>query len=261
MKEPLKYGRGDIMRFVKEFFKKRRRQKVTVIAALLIVYSIAAAGIFSYFHGSDQVSNRLSAENGSIDLTEPMWKRKGKYLAAALEPGMDIPKDPRAVNNVQSDMYVRLKLTVKFNRYQGNLESGDIPSNERRNREIFHSIMINEDNFIDDTEKELINWQCNNPDYVFVEHGQGLDNRETVFYFYYTAGDKNLSDEDVMHVVKPGESTSALFTSLKIPVYKYNYLGIFDQPYNIEVQAEAIPASGYTTAPKVDDVITDFLND
>jgi hypothetical protein len=31
-------------------------------------------------------------------------------------------------------------------------------------------------------------------------------------------------------------------------------------PYTIEVQAEAIPAGQYSTAPKVDDIIADFTN-
>ena len=239
------------MRFVKGFFRKRKRQKITVISSLLIVYSIAAAGILSYFHGSDRVVNRITAENGSVDIVEPEWKEKGKEMAYSVEPGMEIPKDPRAVNDLQTDFYIRLKLTVRF-------DENDIPS-EKRNRGIFNALMLNDEHFIEDTSKPLNEWICRNSDYVFVEHGQNLNSRETVFYFYYTAGDKD-GPNDIMRVVKQGESTSVLFTSLKIPVYKDEYIGIFNVPYTIEVQAEAIPAGQYSTAPKVDDIIADFTN-
>ena len=262
----LEIERGDIMRFVNGFLQKNKRQKITVLSALLIVYSIAAAGIFSYFHGSDKVSNRLSAENGSVAVTETEWNRTGRKFAAVSEPGMVIPKDPAAWNDGTIDIYVRLKLTVHFNNYVGNLSgSGNeltgelgIPSDERRNRGIFNALMINDEHLIDNVEEALDKWRCNNDDFVYVDMEQSLDSRNVEFYFYYTAGDKNGDYDDVMHCVKPGESTSLLFTTVNIPTYKHEYLGIFDQPYSINVQAEAVPASKYETAPKVDDIIADF---
>lgn len=253
------------MRFVKGFFKKRRRQKITLLSALLIVYSVAAAGIFSYFHGSDRITNKLSAENGSLVVVENKWDITGKKMAEFLEPGMMIPKDPQAVNNTNMDLYIRLKMTVSFDPYSGNLTSGTdtddgeigVPSNKRRNRGVIGALRINNERFIADTGEELADWICNNTDFVFAEEAQDLDSNELVLYFYYTAGDKN-NGEDVMHIVKNGESTSRLFTSLEIPVYKHDYLGIFDQSYSIDIKAEAVPAGKYSTVPRVDDVIADF---
>ena len=253
------------MRFVKGFLRKGKRQKITVLSSLLIVYSIVAAGIFSYFHGSDHVSNRLSAENGSVAVSEAEWMKNGQHMAAISEPGMIIPKDPMAINDGRIGVYVRLKLTVKFRDYDGMLSGIDneltgelgVPSNARRNRGIFNALMIKDKHLIDNVEETLDHWRCNNGDYVYVDMGQDLDSRDVEFYFYYTAGDKN-GDDDIMHVVKPDESTSLLFTTVNIPTYKHEYIGIFDQPYTIEVQAEAVPASKYKTAPKVDDIIADF---
>lgn len=253
------------MRFVKGFLRKKKRQKITVLSSLLIVYSIVAAGIFSYFHGSDHVSNRLSAETGSVVLSEAEWLKTGQKMAAISEPGMIIPKDPMAMNDGPIDIYVRLKLTVRFGNYSGEISGteneteGELgaPSNARRNRGIFNALMINDKHLIDNVEDALSQWRCNNGDYVYVDMAQSLDSRNVEFYFYYTAGDKN-GDDDIMHLIKPGESTSLLFTTVNVPTYKHEYLGIFDQPYCIEVQAEAVPASKYETAPKVDDIIADF---
>lgn len=262
---PPEIERGDTMRFVKGFFKKRKRQKITILSSLLIVYSVAAAGIFSYFHGSDRVTNKLSAESGTLILLENEWDSKGKKMAKFSEPGMIIPKDPRALNTTNTDLYIRLKMTISFANYSGNLTSGTdtddgelgIPSNERRNKGVIGALRIDDERFIPNTEEELINWVCNNTDYVFVDEGQNLGSDELVFYFYYTAGEKN-NGEDVMHLVKNGESTSKLFTALEIPVYKHDYLGIFDQIYSIDIKAEAVPAVNYKTAPRVDDIIADF---
>lgn len=253
------------MRFVKGFLKKRKRQRITVLSALFIVYSIAAAGIFSYFHGSDVVTNKLSSENGSVAVSESEWFRKGRKMAAASEPGMVIPKDPSAFNDGPIDIYVRIKMTIRLGTYSGFLTNGidtldgelGIPSNARRNRGIISALRIDGKSFMTGTEEAITDWGCNNGDYVFAETEQDIESNKLVFYYYYTAGDKSGGD-DVMRVLKPGESTSELFTELEIPVYKHEYLGIFDQNYDIDIQAEAIPARLYEEAPKVDDVIADF---
>jgi hypothetical protein len=48
-----------------------------------------------------------------------------------------------------------------------------------------------------------------------------------------------------MKLVKPQESTKELFNHIDIPVYKKDYFGVFDQPYNITLEAEGVPASNY----------------
>ena len=256
------------MRFVAGFFHKRKRQKITVIAALLIVYSVAAAGIFSYFHGSDQVTNRFSAEksDASVTVEEIKWNETGKKMASAMEAGMVIPKDPKGVNDGDEELYIRLKMTVSLDNVTGNLTSGvdnaatgelGMPTNDRRNRSILEAIKINEASLFTNTGAALDSWGCSHGDYVWVEEGQVLSDNMLVFYFYYTAGEKR-SAADIMKLVKPGESTTELFTAIELPVYKHEFLGVFDQSFRINIQAEAVPASNYAEAPTVDDIITYF---
>lgn len=78
------------------------------------------------------------------------------------------------------------------------------------------------------------------------------------FYFYYignnyiggTSGtDANgnpydytdfTREETVMEVVSPNEATSKLFNKLVYPIYKTDYLTVFDQGYTINVYAEGV---------------------
>ncbi|MCR5600166.1 MAG: hypothetical protein K6G33_05430 [Ruminococcus sp.] len=256
------------MRFIAEFFHKRKRQKITVIAALLIVYSVASAGIFSYFHGSDQVTNRFSAEKSaaSVTVSEPLWTARGQKMAGAMEAGMVIPKDPKGLNNGDEELYIRLKMTIELDPISGNLTSGTdnastgelgIPTNERRNKGILDAIKINEASLFTNTGAALDSWGCSHGDYVWTEEGQDLSGDMLVFYFYYTAGEKK-GEDDIMKLVMPGESTTELFTTIELPVYKHEFLGVFDQSFRINIQAEAVPASNYTEAPTVEEIITYF---
>lgn len=253
------------MRSVKEFFRKGKRSKLTIVSALFIVYSVAAAGIFSYFHGSDKITNRLAAVNGSVVVSEPSWNSTGQYMASASEPGMLIPKDPSALNNGGAELYIRLKMTVWFDSYSGFLTGSDsddgevgIPSNEKRYKGIIGAVRLGDTGFIPNSSEDLSDWYCNNGNYVFAEYGQSLDGEKLELYFYYTAGDVNSSNVPVMRSVKPGESTSELFTAIDVPVYKKDYLGIFDQNYNIDIQAEAVPVENYDAPPTIDQVSSGF---
>ena len=44
-----------------------------------------------------------------------------------------------------------------------------------------------------------------------------------------------------------------LFDYVAVPIYKEDYLGVFDQPYTITVQAEGIPAANYPDGLPVED--------
>lgn len=70
---------------------------------------------------------------------------------------------------------------------------------------------------------------------------------KTVYYFYYTNGKKSDENADMMEIVKPNESTKELFNHIDIPIYKKDYLGVFDQPFNITLEAEGIPVGSETT--------------
>ena len=99
---------------IRGFLAKNKRQKLTILAVGFIVYVLALSGIFSYFHGSDAVTNRISAAQGSVTIQEPNWDSTGQYKARASEPGMKIEKDPSGYNNGQVDLYIRLKMTIEL---------------------------------------------------------------------------------------------------------------------------------------------------
>lgn len=250
--------------FIKESFKKNKRQKLTLIFALFVLYTLEFAGVFSYFHGSDVVTNRFNAQHGSVTIQEPLWDSNGASMAKASEPGMHIPKNPSGVNNGQMNLYIRIKMTVKLEEYSGNLTGTDqndgdvgIPSNEKRLKSIVNAIKLDDgENFITlNTTGNIQDWKiekCNNNNFTYEPDNMSNADDELVFYFYYTAGDTNGSDS-VMHMVCPENTTAELFQYLEIPIYKKDYLGVFDQKYYILLQAEGIPAQSFQNAPTIEE--------
>ena len=88
--------------------------------------------------------------------------------------------------------------------------------------------------------------ECNHPDFhMEAQEAETLNDGTVrqVFYFYYIAGEKN-GDSSSMRLVMPEEATSKLFDQLVIPVYKKDYLGVFDQKFDIFIEAQAVPVEG-----------------
>ncbi len=223
--------------FIDNLLKKNKRQKITMISVVFIVYVMLLAGIFSYFQSEDMVTNRMEAKNGSVTIIEPEWDRKGQYKARASEPGMEIEKDPKGHNNGQNDLYIRLKMTIDLGTYTAKNDSYEenFPDDDgRRIDSILKAIKLENDNdFLNSSLTET-----NNSDFKMDTKTQS---GKTVYYFYYTNGDT----DNKMCIVKPDESTSELFDHLEIPIYKKDYLGVFDQPYSITLTAEGIPSANY----------------
>lgn len=224
-----------------------RRQVITAAAALFIVYVLLLSGIFSYFHSEDAVTNRLDAKSGAVTIQEPAWDSTGQYLARASEPGMIIEKDPSGYNNGQVDLFIRLKMTIDASSYTPKNTTYEVnfPDNKaKRVAAILKAIKL-EDNsaLINDT-------STNNPNFIM---DTAEENEKTVYYFYYTG-----ENADTMKIVKPKESTSELFNHIDIPVYKKDYLGVFDQPYSIILEAEGIPAGNYPEGLTVEDAKDKF---
>ena len=67
------------------------------------------------------------------------------------------------------------------------------------------------------------------------------DAENDIYYFYFTHG--NSAQE--MERVLPQQGTTDLFDHIEIPIYKKDYFGVFDQEYNIILEAEGIPAANY----------------
>lgn len=273
-----------IMKSINRLFHGNKRQMLTAIALLLIVYVLLLAGIFSYFHSEDTVTNRLSAKNGSVTVQEADWDKTGQFKASASEPGMKIEKDPSGYNDGQVDLYIRLKMTIelesltadeealKTTEYYNKFltEDNDVRKNNdiRRLKNIAENIKYvsgdNAEQFIElDTSNAYVkNWtitDCSNSYFKFDPVNQSVDNDKLVFYFYYTNGQKDSEGHDLMCRVAPCESTMELFQRVDIPEYKKDYLGVFDLPYRITVRAEGIPV-GNNAEMLVDDAKAEFEN-
>ena len=244
----------------KSMLSKRKRQKATVLFAVFIGYVLLLSGIFSYFHSEDAVTNRIEAKAGSVIIKEPKWDGKGINMAQRSEPGMQIPKDPSGYNDGQVDLYVRLKMTVELGKYSGNLigsdtDDGDVgvPTDAKRLDAIVKAIKNdNGEQFLNlnTTSGAVSEWKIaswDNPAFIAeAENYSAVDDesnkdKKLVFYFYYTGGDTDSNGSSIMRIVKPEESTATLFDHLDIPIYKKDYLGVFDQQYRISLQAEGIP--------------------
>lgn len=237
----------------------RKRQLITAAAALFIVYVLLMSGIFSYFHSKDSVTNRLNAKSGAVTIREPSWDSTGQFKAKASEPGMKIEKDPSGYNNGQVDLYIRLKMTIELSdlsdaetALKTQAYKDEFLTDDNKLRRL-HSIaeylrLENDDQFLtlEDTDKEVSEWKiasCGSKSFQYEAANQSDDDEKLVFYFYYTGGDTG--PNDTMAVVKPDTSTDELFDHINIPVYKKDYLGVFDLPYNITLEAEGIPVSNY----------------
>ena len=224
-------------------FKAYKRQILTAAALAAIVYVFAAIGILSYLQSNDTVTNRIISKNGSVTLYEPHWDSTGQYKAKKSEPGMTIEKDPYAVNNGQIDIYTRLKVTVR-------LGGNSSVSNADRLAAILKAIKYKNDNneYVPLFTESSGVWSCSNSKYYLVGFTINNSNDYLIMYFFYTNGD----NENHMQIVSPDESTPVLFDRVDIPIYKKDYLGIFDKPYDIYVEAQAVPASDFTDIPKAD---------
>lgn len=249
-----------------------KRQKLTMLSAIFIVYVLLLSGIFAYFHSKDEVTNRLTAPQGSVMIVEPQWDSKGQYKAKASEPGMKIEKDPAGYNDGQVDLFIRLKMTVTFT---------DMTDAEKQNKTESYrntyltdayqyrrlALLIKQIKLADGTQfitldkngydSDATKWTisgCNNKKFQFEPNNKSIDPKTLEFYFYYTDG-SDTAPNDSMAVVQPKNSTTNLFDYIDIPIYKKDWLGVFDQKYSITLTAEGIPAANYPDGLTVADAI------
>lgn len=237
---------------LEKFLKKNRRQKLVLVSVAFSSYVLLLAGIFSYLQGKDSVTNKFTAGSGSLTLLEPAWDNQGQFMAKASEPGMQIPKNPYGYNEGDSDLFIRIKMTIELDDYDETINGLNV-SDPNRLLGIVNAIMIGDGSgeatdaqfiTLDTTAETVSGWKiatCANTKFVPDVNnysGNGDDkNKKLVFYFYYTNGDA----EEKMCAVSSHGSTAELFQYLDIPIYKKDYLGIFDQKYSITLEAEGIP--------------------
>ena len=248
---------------VNRMFHGNRRQMITAAAAFFIVYILLITGIFSYFHSEDAVSNRLDAKSGAVTIQEPAWDSTGQFKAKASEPGMKIEKDPSGYNNGQVDLFIRLKMTVelgafddaqKTDAYKANY-SNDANRDSRRLKSVLERLHLNDDTALFTISGTDADWSvtaCGN-DYFYCDLTNYGTAVKPVYYFYYIG-----ENTDTMAKVEPKTSTKELFNHIDIPIYKKDYLGVFDQPYEIILEAEGIPAANYPNGLTAADAKDEF---
>ena len=250
---------------LKNAFGKNRQQRLTALALLIIVNVLLTTGVFAYFHSSDFVTNRITAEQTppeqplpdertSVILKEPQWYEKGMEKASAFEPGMTIEKNPYAYNDGESDIYVRIKMTISVEESQNeNLnavtandsEIRKLSATEVRDR-ILKSLMLSDGKTplvatIDsDGEIEINHSLFSSETAVPCDYAVEKESDFT-YYFYFVNQAQTAVDTSEMIVLHPEESSAELFCYVDIPVYKKDYLGVFDQGYEITLIAEAVP--------------------
>lgn len=234
---------------------KNKRQLLTVVSAVFIISALMLTGIFSYFHSEDVVTNKLTGMNGSVLLREPEWDSRGQKMAAASEPGMNIPKDPYALNDGETDLYIRLKMTVRLADFDGTGKTDAYKEDFRytaaqRLKPIVEAIKLNASETDDtafvtlDPTGNVSAWTVTTGNTLYYTDGANHgDNESLVYYFYYTAGSTDSEGAPLMAAVKPGDATAKLFRRIELPIYKKDYLGVFDQGYDIDILAEGIPAA------------------
>lgn len=216
---------------------------IMIFAAMVFISCILfMSDIFSYSRSGEAVGNKLTVSRGAVQIKEPNWDDFGQKMAKHSEPGMLIPKNPYAVNDGNVDLYIRLKMTIDASSYtpKNTTYEANFPDDEaKRVAAILKAIKL-EDNsaLINDT-------STNNPNFIM---DTAEENEKTVYYFYYTG-----ENADTMKIVRPKESTKELFDHIDIPIYKKDYLGVFDQPYDIILEAEGIPTANYPDGLTVDE--------
>jgi len=252
---------------IKDAFGKNRQQRLTALALLIIVNVLLTAGVFAYFHSSDFVTNRITAEQTppeqplpdertSVILKEPQWYEKGMEKASAFEPGMTIEKNPYAYNDGESDIYVRIKMTISVEASQNvnlsdenvnNPEIKKLSQTEVRDK-ILKSLMLSDGKTplvasVDAGGNIEINHSLfSSKTAVPCDYAVEKDSNDNfTYYFYFVKQAQPAIDTNEMIVLHPNESSAELFNYVDIPIYKKDYLGVFDQEYQITLIAEAVP--------------------
>lgn len=259
---------------VYDLFHNKYWQRLTILFAVFIVVVVLYTDIFSFFSSKDTVSNRMTGKSGAVKLLEPEWDSKGQYKAMAAEPSMQIEKNPYAYNNGQVNIYVRLVMTVelgdfdvtgKTDAYISRYNTDSVERDRRRLFSIAKAIQfVNGDTVspfltlhVEDSVKNWTITSCANKSFSFDAENKSDTDDKLVFYFYYTAGDKD-GTGDLMRILKPNESTAELFQRVDVPIFKEDYFGVFDQPYSITIKAEGIPAGAYEDGLTVEDAASEF---
>ncbi|MCD8095940.1 MAG: SipW-dependent-type signal peptide-containing protein [Ruminococcus sp.] len=228
---------------IKELFSCKRTTYTICIIVLLAALLIAGITL-AFFTSRDTVTNELEAQEYQISLLEPSWYSSGKSDAKLSEPGMTIAKDPYVLNNSDTEVYIRMQITITD-------ENGEDITNSARGKAILSAIYF----YSTSTDDEGTSYQL----YEFGD--DGVSSQNSAFYYYDDDDSDAVTDDEDSTVtydytgwfyytgsnsaelaaLAAGGNTENLFDYILIPVLKAEYDGIFDTDYNIIVTAQCVP--------------------
>lgn len=204
---------------------KGNKTKLYLLCVLVLAAALLITGLtFAYFTGRDTVTNKQQSKSVEIQLMEIRWEESGRADAAKLEPGMVIEKDPCVYNSGEADVYVRMRLVIKDASGAEILPDGE---NGDRYRAILGALYCKSGDVL--TGENLLSVSGD----TYVSQNEAFVYEDGWFYYKTESG---------YTVLKPDTAAPTLFDSMKIPVLKTEYNGIFDTEFTVEVAAQAISA-------------------
>lgn len=201
---------------------------VAVLAATAIV-----GGTLAYFTDTDENNNVFTVGNVDISLDEAAVSREGDIWTAdaqadrvkantyeSIYPGVVLPKDPTVHNDGSYDAYVRVKITVDFNKLAGMQADKKLFNDATADGDLTNILNIDAENWT------YVNYVINFPD------------REVTYTYTYNTA------------LAAGTDTTAVFTEVSIPAALTNEdvkdYGL--ESFNLDIVAEAIQTAGFADA-------------
>ncbi len=223
------------------FFKSNSGILLAVCTLFLATGLLVAGPTLAFFTSQDEVTNRVQAYAPEIELIELNWVTSGQADAKSAVPGDEIAKDPAVYNTSDAAVYVRMKIQVMD-------ENGDDITTTERGKAILNALYVE---YTDSTTTPLFytvdydtdpsTLASNNQYFYYYDEDTATSTYDGWFYYVtgtasYTAPTTNTT----LAVLDPGETTATLLEKLVIPVFKSEYVGTFDEYYDIVVTAQAI---------------------
>jgi hypothetical protein len=211
--------------------KFNRIQKASLIALIVMLFCQLGGLTWAWLTDHDEVTNVFGFHDYYVDivLTEPNWTSVGSKQASVMQPGMDIFKDPRVTNITEDDCFVRMQIILadKEGNVLDDLIANESDSTKKAALEAKRAAILGSIKYYNSS-KQFVAY---NPDFTLYSDG----------YYYYTKGGDNCV------ALATGETTSPLFTDVKIPTLKTDY-AYFTDGFVITIKAEAVFTAGATDA-------------
>ena len=217
-----------------------------IITAAAFLALLVVASVLAYFSGSDVVTNRLSAINLDITLTESKWRQSTEPVL----PDEVLEKKPQVTNNGEADAFVFLRVRVPYILngdidYSGGevlpdgstAKKGQARRAENEPMPLFKFVVT--ENGTDRFDENLTSGQLVHDERWTLLSGYPLDDRENmelVYVYAFTEPD----DSGTLTKTKKGDPTTvALFDKIKLVNYGGEFLGD-NVGGRLEVNVEAL---------------------